>query len=131
MRKTIVCLFMSLFTLSLFPANASFSLPVGEPSPLTIKSAISELKNLPRKERKERIKEAKKQLKELKRDKKNGKSRDVDKVILIILAILLPPLAVYLHQGEINKKFWICLLLTLLFILPGIIYALLVVLDEV
>lgn len=47
--------------------------------------------------------------------------------LLVILAILLPPLAVYLHQGEINSKFWISLLLTLLVILPGIIYALLVV----
>jgi uncharacterized membrane protein YqaE (UPF0057 family) len=51
-------------------------------------------------------------------------------VVLIILAILLPPLAVYLHQGEINGKFWISVLLTLLFILPGIIYSLLVVTDN-
>ncbi|RYD70574.1 MAG: YqaE/Pmp3 family membrane protein [Sphingobacteriales bacterium] len=50
---------------------------------------------------------------------------------MIILAILLPPLAVYLHQGEINKKFWISLLLTLLFFIPGVIYALLVVTGEV
>ncbi|MBK7885425.1 MAG: YqaE/Pmp3 family membrane protein [Chitinophagaceae bacterium] len=49
--------------------------------------------------------------------------------LLVILAILLPPLAVYLHQGEINTKFWISLLLTLLFWLPGIIYALIVVLG--
>jgi len=48
---------------------------------------------------------------------------------LVILAILLPPLAVYLHQGEINTKFWISLILTLLFFIPGIIYALIVVLG--
>jgi len=52
-------------------------------------------------------------------------------VLLIILAILLPPLAVYLHQGEINSKFWISLLLTLLFFIPGVIYALLVVTGEI
>ncbi|OAV45925.1 hydrogenase expression protein [Lewinella sp. 4G2] len=48
-------------------------------------------------------------------------------ILLIILAILLPPLAVFLHQGEINTKFWISLVLSLLFFLPGVIYALLVI----
>jgi uncharacterized membrane protein YqaE (UPF0057 family) len=51
-------------------------------------------------------------------------------VLLVILAILLPPLAVYLHQGEVNTKFWISLLLTLLFWLPGVIYALIVILGD-
>ena len=130
MKKTLLCI--TIFSLIIVaPASASFSLPTAEPDPTTVKAAIAELKNLPKKERKERVREAKKQLKQLKKDKKEGRSGDVDKVILIILAILLPPLAVYLHQGEINSKFWISLLLTLLFILPGIIYALLVVLDEV
>ena len=50
-------------------------------------------------------------------------------LVLVLLAIFIPPLAVYLHQGEINNKFWISLLLTLLFYLPGQIYSLLVVLD--
>jgi uncharacterized membrane protein YqaE (UPF0057 family) len=44
---------------------------------------------------------------------------------------LLPPLAVYLHQGVINTKFWISILLTLCFWIPGVIYALLVVLDSI
>ncbi|WP_236614023.1 YqaE/Pmp3 family membrane protein [Nafulsella turpanensis] len=55
---------------------------------------------------------------------------DENMALLIILAILIPPLAVFLHQGEINKKFWISLLLTLLFFLPGAIYSVLVVLGE-
>lgn len=50
-------------------------------------------------------------------------------LVLVLLAIFIPPLGVYLHQGEINSKFWISLLLTLLFYLPGQIYSLLVVLD--
>ncbi|NCU03665.1 MAG: YqaE/Pmp3 family membrane protein [Chitinophagaceae bacterium] len=50
-------------------------------------------------------------------------------ILLVVLAILLPPLAVYLHQGEINNKFWISLVLTLLFWAPGVLYALLVVLG--
>ncbi len=51
-------------------------------------------------------------------------------VIEIILAILLPPLAVFLHDG-IGNSFWISLILTLLFFIPGIIYALLVVTDTI
>ncbi len=51
--------------------------------------------------------------------------------LLIVLAIILPPLAVFLHQGEINTKFWISLVLSLLFWVPGIIYAFLVIFDVV
>jgi uncharacterized membrane protein YqaE (UPF0057 family) len=35
---------------------------------------------------------------------------DVSLLILIILAIVIPPLAVYLYFGEINIHFWLCLL---------------------
>lgn len=97
----------------------------------TIKDAFKEFKSLTRAERKSRIKEAKSTLKEYKKDKKAGTAAAPSQIVLIILAILLPPLAVYLHQGTINDKFWISLLLTLLFFLPGVIYALLVVTGEV
>ena len=56
---------------------------------------------------------------------KEQKSSD-DMVLLIILAILLPPLAVYMVAG-IGTSFWINLILTLCFYLPGIIHALIVV----
>lgn len=39
---------------------------------------------------------------------------DVHILILIILAIIIPPLAVFLYYGEINTQFWISLILTLL-----------------
>jgi uncharacterized membrane protein YqaE (UPF0057 family) len=55
---------------------------------------------------------------------------DVDVILLVILAIILPPLAVGLHRG-IGTEFWISLLLTILFWIPGVIYAILVVLDVV
>jgi uncharacterized membrane protein YqaE (UPF0057 family) len=55
---------------------------------------------------------------------------DTNQVLLIILAILIPPLAVGLKEG-IGSRFWISLLLTLLFFLPGVIYALLVVTDTI
>lgn len=44
------------------------------------------------------------------------KNRDL--VINIILSILLPPLAVYRMEG-VGDSFWICVLLTLLVIIPG------------
>ncbi|KNA17495.1 hypothetical protein SOVF_079420 isoform B [Spinacia oleracea] len=44
----------------------------------------------------------------------------------IILAILLPPLGVFFKYG-CAVEFWICLVLTLLGYLPGIIYALWVI----
>ncbi|MCB0740247.1 MAG: YqaE/Pmp3 family membrane protein, partial [Chitinophagaceae bacterium] len=50
--------------------------------------------------------------------KANGEP-STNTLLLVILAILLPPLAVYLHEGVINSRFWISLLLTLLFWLPG------------
>ncbi|XP_062232436.1 low temperature-induced protein lt101.2 [Phragmites australis] len=40
----------------------------------------------------------------------------------ILLAILLPPVGVFLRYG-IGAEFWICLLLTILGYIPGIIYA--------
>lgn len=101
-----------------------------EPDPATVKSALEEFKSLSRKERRERIKEVKKEMKTYKREKRSGNEPSTNTVLLAILAILLPPLAVYLHEGEINNRFWISLLLTLLFWLPGVIYALIIVLGK-
>ncbi|HKZ67796.1 MAG TPA: YqaE/Pmp3 family membrane protein [Chitinophagaceae bacterium] len=110
---------------------ASSAMPVSsEPDPATAKSAVNEFKNLSKKEKKARIKDAKKELKAYKAAKRAGAEPSTNTLLLVILAILLPPLAVYLHQGEINSKFWISLLLTLLFWLPGVIYALIVILGN-
>ncbi|GAB4411673.1 MAG: hypothetical protein OHK0039_17030 [Bacteroidia bacterium] len=50
----------------------------------------------------------------------------VGKVILILIALFLPPLAVFLKVG-IRMPFWLNLLLTLFFFIPGMIHALIVV----
>lgn len=63
-------------------------------------------------------------------ESKSGGDAGVALLLLVILAILLPPLAVFLVDG-IGTKFWISLILTLLFWLPGMIYALLVVFGAV
>ncbi|KAK7838357.1 hydrophobic protein rci2b [Quercus suber] len=44
----------------------------------------------------------------------------------IILAIILPPLGVFLKFG-CRVEFWICLLLTILGYIPGILYALYII----
>ncbi|HEX2628073.1 MAG TPA: YqaE/Pmp3 family membrane protein [Chitinophagaceae bacterium] len=107
-----------------------------EPDSASVNGAINEFKSLSRSEKKERLKDVKKEWKKYKKAKKAG-DPDANKILLVILAILLPPLAVYLHQGVINTKFWISLLLCLLaiftfflWIIP-VVYALLVVLDAI
>src|SRR5438477_8260347 len=91
--------------------------------------AMKEFKSLSKHDKKERLTEVKKTLKKYKADKRAGKAEpSTNTVLLVILAILLPPLAVYLHEGQINGKFWLSILLTLLFWVPGVIYALIVIL---
>ncbi len=122
-----------LIALNAPPANAINPSKTGGTETSTtgpsIESALSEFRSLSRKEKKERYKEVRKLLKELKAAKKSGAEPSTNTVLLAILAVLLPPLAVYLHEGEINNRFWISLLLTLLFWLPGVIYALIIVLS--
>lgn len=43
-------------------------------------------------------------------------------LVRILIAILLPPLGVFLQEG-LGKHFWINLLLTLLGYIPGIVHA--------
>lgn len=49
-------------------------------------------------------------------------------LVAIIVAIFLPPVGVAIHEG-ITTRFWICLVLTLIFFVPGLIYALYVILN--
>lgn len=43
-------------------------------------------------------------------------------ILRIIIAVLVPPLGVFLQEG-LGKHFWINLLLTLLGYIPGIVHA--------
>ena len=136
MRKTVLFT-LALLILTTSVTNFSYaalsfpssSMPI-DPDPSTVKSALGEFKSLSKKERKSRIRDARKEVKAFKKAKRAGDDASTNTLLLVILAILLPPLAVYLHQGEINSKFWISLLLTLLFWLPGVIYALIVILGN-
>jgi len=50
-------------------------------------------------------------------------------IILIIVALLLPPLAVFMMSG-LGRDFWINLILTVLFWVPGVIHAVYLVLTR-
>ena len=53
-----------------------------------------------------------------------------NKIVKIIVALFLPPLAVYLHENKIGKNFWIDLVLwVFLFGIGGIAYALYIILK--
>jgi uncharacterized membrane protein YqaE (UPF0057 family) len=52
----------------------------------------------------------------------------MSKILLIIIAILLPPLAVFLKSG-VGKDLLINIILCLLFWIPGVLHALWVVLK--
>ena len=52
----------------------------------------------------------------------NWKGRTLTDLIRIIIAILLPPLGVFLQVG-LGKHFWINVILTILGYFPGIIHA--------
>jgi uncharacterized membrane protein YqaE (UPF0057 family) len=92
-----------------------------------VTDAMSQFKSLSRVDRKAKLKEVKSLMKAYKANKATATPSN-DKVLLAILAILLPPLAVYLHEGTTNTTFWISVLLTLLFWIPGVIYALITIL---
>jgi uncharacterized membrane protein YqaE (UPF0057 family) len=51
-----------------------------------------------------------------------------DFFLYIILAIFLPPVCVGLWEGGFTTDFWISLILTLLFWIPGVIFALYIIL---
>jgi uncharacterized membrane protein YqaE (UPF0057 family) len=132
-RLLLYVLASSLLLTSVQPLSAATipsAVPTEKPDPALVKAAVEAFKSLPKKERKAKVKELKKELKKIKAERKAGKDPSTNTVLMVILAIILPPLAVYLHEGDTNKRFWISVLLTLLFWIPGIIYALILILGD-
>lgn len=127
MKIYLLSIVLAIFFLT--PANTYAVKPVNPPSKQEIKdakkSAKKEWKSLSKDERKNRkaeIKEAVKQAKDA--------GTDTNTLLLVILTILLPPLAMFLYEGEATTRFWLSLILTLLGYLPGLIYTLVVILGE-
>ncbi|MEY3983728.1 MAG: hypothetical protein RL160_1287 [Bacteroidota bacterium] len=69
--------------------------------------------------------------KHVKRTLLQQQTMDDNTLLYLIVAFFIPFLGVLLYEGEITNRFWISLLLTLLFWLPGFIYAALVILGEI
>ena len=140
MRTSTFCLMLTLTIALATPLKAVIVVPpaateAGTPTKADVAAAKAEhkamLKAMTPAERRAYKRNQKRELKKIisqyKKDAASGeRGAEIDQTALIILC-LIPPLAVYLHQGETNSKFWISLLLTLLVWVPGIIYAVLVV----
>lgn len=52
-----------------------------------------------------------------------------NKVLQVIAALFIPPLAIFMKNGKIDGAFWLNIVLSLLGGFPGIIHALYVVLK--
>ena len=92
-------------------------------------TAVSaEKKETSKKELRLQRKAMKQEVKQAVRDWKKEGATDTDTLLLVIIAILLPPLAMAIYDG-ISGRFWLSLLLTLLFYLPGLIYTLVIILG--
>jgi uncharacterized membrane protein YqaE (UPF0057 family) len=111
--------------------SSSLPAPASKPDPKEIRAAIKAFNALPKKEKKAKIKEARKAIKEFKQQKKRGMDPSTDTLLLVIIAIFIPPLAVYLHQGETNNKFWITTLLFVVGIIAGFIFSWLLILASI
>lgn len=86
-------------------------------------------KEISKEDAKSTKKDAKEIIKAIKKEqKKQGSNTDL--VLLVILALLIPPLAVYLYEGYWTERCTINLILTLLCGLPGVIHALIVILGN-
>lgn len=127
---TVVVMLISPFITSAASIVTPSVVPVTSNPSDVLKKAIADYKSLSRSEKRAKIKDVKKAIREYKAAKKTAAEPSTNTLLQVILAIILPPLAVYLHEGEINKRFWIDLILTILGFLPGIIYALVVVLSK-
>lgn len=103
-------LLLSSYCTTLHAANISEPVTVPEEQ---VRAAIDEFTGLSRKEKKGRIKQVKQVLKQQRADKKAGRYSDDHTILLAIVAILLPPLAIWLKEKTLTWKFWVSLALLL------------------
>lgn len=95
---------------------------------LATNSSLSkkEKRTMKKEVRKTLMKEIKVQKKAMKEAKKSGQEiNDGNGFVQLIFAFLIPPLSVAISRG-IGSTFWLNLLLTILFFIPGVIHALIV-----
>ncbi|RMF03672.1 MAG: YqaE/Pmp3 family membrane protein [Bacteroidetes bacterium] len=125
--KNVFNLFVLICLLGLaFPAEAAVLHPKPKPADTerTVEAPAHQLnKKEERKLRREQRREFRKALRaELRKARKAGNNSDVEVVLLIIIALILPPLAMFLYDGGASSRFWITLVLSLAgFLLWGIL----------
>lgn len=130
------------FGVSSLPMSKPAESHATQPADNVLREAMTAVNSLSKKEKRQKLKAVKEQVKAFKARKAAGEDISTNTLLLILIAILVPPLAVYLYEGEITTRFWISLLLTILgFVLfgsfgaiflgslLGIIYSLFVILS--
>jgi len=121
------------FSVIVFSSNSTLAAilpPASTNTEVQIKEAVNEFNSLSKKDKKQRVSKVKTAVQQYKANLKNGERIDDNKLLAIIFAILIPPVGVVLYENKVTTKFWISLLLTFIFWLPGMIYSLLVVTDN-
>jgi uncharacterized membrane protein YqaE (UPF0057 family) len=122
-----------LFSVIVFSTISTFAAilpPASTNTEAQIKEAVNEFNSLSKNDKKQRVSKVKAVVQQYKANLKNGERIDDNKLLAIIFAILIPPVGVVLYENKVTTKFWISLLLTFIFWLPGMIYSLLVVTDN-
>mgnify|MGYP003333053892 CR=1 FL=1 len=94
-----------------------------------ISNKASSTRELSKKDVRSTKKEAKAIIKAIKKEQKKQGS-NTDTLLLVFLALWIPPLAVYLFEGYWTERCTINLILSLLCGLPGIIHAFVVILGN-
>ena len=137
-------LFLSLFTVLAFTlpeAQAAVLHPVKQTEAVD-KAERQMSKKEMRQERRAQRKSFRKALRQQIRDmRKRGKADDVELILLVIIALFIPPLAMYLYDGDTTSRFWISLILMLaaiplwgilgaLALTASVLYTLYIILSE-
>jgi|GEM_PF-1258864 len=133
-KKIYAVLILSLFCFATAPSFAASSANVksaevvasAPENPAAIEAshaAKAHWDKLSAKEKRAKRHEVKQALKDAQKSGADGET-----LLLVILAIILPPLAMALYDG-LSIRFWISLILTILGFLPGLIYTLIIILG--
>ena len=114
-------------------------------APATLPTTANEFnlrENLSKKEQRQMKKEARKLVwKQAKQNLLRKNTASDNTLLLVLIAIFIPPLAMYLYEGDITTRFWISLLLTALGIsslflfsyfgiLPAIVYTIYIIVTN-
>lgn len=126
--KKVLLFFSMLFCLSaVLPAHAAVAVQSAA-TEAAVEEAHTPTKRELRKEKRQERRAKRMAIRSAIKDMRKADVSD-DLLLIIIITILIPPLGMFLFEGDFTDRVLISLLLTLLFYLPGLIYTLIVILD--